>query len=271
MHPRWLLVALLASACGDSTPPAATPVDASTPTSPDRINVNCSGPGGLDESAAECNQRLATAIPGARFFVGPRHACDANLFGASCAPLCELSVINPENCMFQGHTGCPYLATDGYLVVVEVNGRRATAAVGAGENCGGVDGVPGTAIWGRVAFADLQTAAMEASAPPRDGGVVTDGSTDAPVGTDTGPMVDRYNLCTTEGMACGTATGDTCTRLASSALLCTHSCASNEDCPGGTCRTFCYKRCGETLGACPTGFMCNVPTGLAVGACIPTT
>lgn len=273
MRTRWLTFALLFVACGDATvsPPASMDASVTNPRN-DRININCTGPGGLAESAEDCARRLATAIPGARFFVGPRRACDASLFSAACAPLCALSAINPEDCMFDSaRNGCPYDSADGYTVVVEVSGRRGVAAVGAGDTCGGVPGVRGTAVWGRVSIDDLRTAAMSATAPPRDAGVpMTDGgASDRPTATDIPSTVDRFNRCTAEGDACGPIVGDNCTRLMSGALLCTRGCATDDDCAGGTCRTFCYKRCGGMNPPCPMGFQCNMQGAATTGACLP--
>lgn len=253
---------LLLVACGDD-PPAPAPDAGAASALPDRINVNCTGDGNADETLASCTARLAARFAGATVFVGPRAACDADVFGAACRSSCAATVIGAGNCGFTAG-GCPLDASQGYAVVVDVGGRRGVASVGASGDCGVVEGVRGRALWARVSFDDLVTTAMTARRPPNaDAGTATDGGGPA---TDSGTTMaaDRFRPCAMAGATCGLP-GDSCTQLASGALLCTRACVNAEECGAGTvCRNFCYRACGDGGPACPMGTACD-----AMGRCAP--
>ncbi len=259
---KGLLAVLLLAACGDDPMPTPTPDAGDTSALPDRINVNCTGDGGAEETLASCVTRLAARFAGATVFVGPRGPCAADIFSAACRSSCAATAIGATNCGFAAG-GCPVDASMGYAIVVDVGGRRGLASVGASSNCGVVDGVRGQALWARVAFDDLVTTAMTARRPPgSDAGTGTDGGATA---TDSGTSTaERFRPCMMAGAMCGVA-GDSCTQLASGALLCTRACASTEECgAGATCRNFCYRACTDGGAACPTGMTCD-----AMGRCAP--
>ena len=261
-RPKALLAVLLLAACGDD-PPEPTADAGVVSALPDRINVNCIGDGGAEETLASCSTRLAARFAGATVFVGPRAACDADVFSGACRSSCAATVIGASNCGFTAG-GCPVDASVGYAIVVDVGGRRGIASVGASGNCGVVEGVRGQALWARVAFDDLVTTAMTARRPPNaDAGTATDGGvTTMDSGMTT--AADRFRPCAMAGATCGLP-GDSCTQLASGALLCTRACASTEECGAGTtCRNFCYRACGDGGAACPMGTACD-----AMGRCAP--
>lgn len=261
-------VVLLAACGGDPavvpTSDAATTADVGAPSAaPDRINVNCTGDANADEALASCTARLAARFAGATVFVGPRAACDGDLFGAACRASCAPGAIGAGNCGFTAG-GCPIDASMGYAVVVDVGGRRAIASVGSSGDCPSIDGVRGRALWARVAFDDLVTAAMTVRRPPTvDAGAATDGG-GATTDSGTTTAADRFRPCARAGATCGLP-GDSCTQLASGALLCTRACANSEECGAGTvCRNFCYRACGDGGSACPMGTTCD-----AMGRCAP--
>lgn len=246
---------------GVFSPDGQSPDGGSPGTTNDRLNLNCTIPGGLDEGAEACSARLGMLIPGARFFLGPRRACDADIFSAACRELCPLSAMSPDNCGFAApRGGCPFNASEGYAVVVDVGGRRELSAVGAGDTCGVVPSVRGQAIWGRVQLADLQTAAMSVRRPPADGGVRPDTGTDAtqpdgpPTDVPAGPS--PFVPCEGAGMRCGpTALELSCQTLRMGRFLCTRTCTRDEDCGSGACRSVCYARCEAR--PCAPGLTCS--------------
>lgn len=256
---------LMLASCSDSTP---TPDAAMVPVGPDRLNLNCSGAGGVPRSLTDCVRDLGGMFANARVWVGPRSSCVPSPWATGCAPLCENTVISADNCTFGEGRGCPVDLREGYAVVVDLGTKRGVAAVGMSSGCGTQPGVTGTAQWARVSLEDLVTAATDARRAPADAGVGTDSGARVDATADTGlpPTTDRFGPCETASMACGSS-GDSCIQLMSGARMCTRSCADDGECgAAGTCRSFCYRRCADET-ACPMGYTCQRMG--TVGACIP--
>lgn len=259
-----LLVAVGAAACGDDAPttdagPMGTGACMYTPPARnDRLHLGCRGPTG-EESAEACARRLATEVAGARVYIAPRRPCAVDPQCVTCAPLCELSAAGSASCT--AGAGCPYTFSEGYAVVVEVNGRRWTAAVADGENCPGT--AAGRVAYGRLNYADVQSAAACARSLPMGG---------------LGPA--RFGGCDTLDAACGPVAADACREVMLrsqagpyTANICSRECGGDSDCgPNGQCSMLgvCVWRCGGPCGiGCAEGFTCSIPQNETEGICLP--